>query len=140
MRIFLFSSVRSILFVFVVMASAGRSFGQVAISITIAPPPLPVYEQPLCPSEDYLWIPGYWPWDLVDDDYFWVPGTWVLPPEVGMLWTPPYWAWVDTGFVFYDGFWASGVGFYGGVVYGFGYFGRGYEGGRWEHGHSITTW
>ena len=60
MRILPFSSVRSVLFVLVVMASAGASFGQVAISITIAPPPLPVYEQPLSPGEDYLWIPGYW--------------------------------------------------------------------------------
>jgi hypothetical protein len=84
------------------MASAGASFGQVAISVTIAPPPLPMYEQPLCPGEDYIWIPGYWAWDLVDEDYYWVPGTWVLPPEVGLLWTPPYWAWVNPGFVFYD--------------------------------------
>jgi hypothetical protein len=135
MRIFPFSSVRAVLFVLVAMASAAASFGQVAISITIAPPPLPVYEQPLCPGEDYIWIPGYWAWDLDDEDYYWVPGTWVLPPEVDLLWTPPYWAWVDTGFVFYDGFWAPEVGFYGGVVYGFGYFGRGYEGGHWEHGH-----
>jgi len=27
------------------------------------------------------------------------------------------------------------VGFYGGIDYGFGYFGRGYEGGRWDNGH-----
>jgi hypothetical protein len=135
MRVFPFSSVRSVLFVLVVMASAGASLGQVAISITIAPPPLPVYEQPLCPGEDYIWIPGYWAWDQSDEDYYWVPATWVLPPEVGLLWTPPYWAWADTGFVFYDGFWAPEVGFYGGIVYGFGYFGRGYEGGHWEHGH-----
>jgi hypothetical protein len=26
------------------------------------------------------------------------------------------------------------VGFYGGIVYGFGYYGHGYEGGRWNHG------
>lgn len=64
-----------------------------------------------------------------------MPGTWVLPPEVGVLWTPPYWAWVDTGFVFYDEFWAPEVGFYGSIAYGFVYFGRGYEGGHWEHGH-----
>jgi hypothetical protein len=35
-------SLGSVLFVLVVMASAGASFGQVAISVTIAPPPLPV--------------------------------------------------------------------------------------------------
>ncbi len=135
MRIFPFCSIRSILFALVVMVSARAAIAQVAISITVAPPALPAYEQPLCPGEDYIWIPGYWAWDPVDEDYYWVPGTWVLPPEVGLLWTPPYWAWVDTGFVFYDGFWAPEVGFYGGIVYGFGYFGRGYEGGHWEHGH-----
>src|SRR2546425_11322718 len=68
------------------------------------------------------------------DDYYWVPGTWVLIPEVGFLWTPGYWAWVDDSFVFYEGYWGPHVGFYGGIVYGFGYFGVGYEGGRWENG------
>jgi len=32
-------------------------------------------------------------------------------------------------------YWGPVVGFYGGINYGFGYFGRGYEGGRWEHDH-----
>ena len=35
-------------------------------------------------------------------------------------------------FVFHRGYWGTHVGFYGGVNYGFGYIGRGYEGGRWE--------
>jgi len=54
--------------------------------------------------------------------------------RVGFLWTPPYWAWVDGGFVFYDGYWGPHVGFYGGIVNGFGYFGKGFEGGRWDNG------
>ena len=32
-------------------------------------------------------------------------------------------------------YWGLSVGFYGGINYGFGYFGNGYEGGRWDHGH-----
>ena len=32
----------------------------VVASISIAPPPLPVYDQPLCPGPGYLWTPGYW--------------------------------------------------------------------------------
>jgi hypothetical protein len=36
---------------------------------------------------------------------------------------------------FNDGYWGLSVGFYGGIDYGFGYFGHGYEGGRWENGH-----
>src|SRR5690348_18206728 len=51
---------------------------QVAVTVNVAPPPLPVYEQPPLPSPAYLWVPGYWSWG--PEGYFWVPGTWVLPP------------------------------------------------------------
>jgi WXXGXW repeat (2 copies) len=106
----------------------------VGISVGFAPPELPVYEQPICPAEGYIWTPGYWAWDPDYEDYYWVPGTWVLAPEVGFLWTPGYWAWGGTAFVFYEGYWGPVVGFYGGINYGYGYFGRGYEGGRWDGG------
>ena len=33
---------------------------QVAVTVNVAPPPLPVYEQPPLPSPGYLWVPGYW--------------------------------------------------------------------------------
>jgi hypothetical protein len=114
------------------MVLSVASFGEIGISVTFAPPALPVYEQPLCPGDGYFWTPGYWAYD--GDDYFWVPGTWVLPPEPGLFWTPGYWAWSGEAFTFYDGFWATQVGFYGGVNYGFGYFGEGYQGGRWDNG------
>jgi len=108
------------------------SFAQVGVSIRIAPPELPVYEQPMCPGDGYIWTPGYWAWD---SEYYWVPGTWVMAPEVGFFWTPGYWGWGGDGFIFNEGYWGSSVGFYGGIDYGFGYFGNGYEGGRWENGH-----
>ena len=37
-------------------------------------------------------------------------------------------------YVFHDGYWAPEVGFYGGIDYGFGYTGDGYEGGYWNNG------
>ena len=117
------------------LVMSAASFGQVRISVAFGPPALPVYEQPLCPGDGYIWTPGYWAWGDDDDDYYWVPGTWVEAPEVGFLWTPPYWAWVDGGFAFYDGYWGPQVGFYGGINYGFGYFGEGFAGGRWDHDH-----
>jgi hypothetical protein len=126
-------SVRSLLFALVMLVTSAPSFAQIGISITIAPPELPVYEQPLCPAEGYIWTPGYWAWG--DDDYYWVPGTWVLAPEVGFLWTPGYWGWGGSSFIFYEGYWGPRVGFYGGIPYGYGYFGHGYEGGRWDNGH-----
>lgn len=121
--------------VLLLLGTAAASLGQFAVSVAFAPPALPVYEQPLCPGEGYIWTPGYWAWDDDAGDYYWVPGTWVLAPEVGYLWTPPWWGWGGEAFIFHEGFWGPRVGFYGGVNYGFGYFGEGYEGGRWEGGH-----
>jgi hypothetical protein len=102
--------------------------------VNVAPPPLPSYEQPVIPAEGYLWVPGFWAWRKSVPDYFWVPGTWVRPPQSGLLWTPPYWSRVEEGYAFHAGYWAAEVGFYGGIDYGFGYTGNGYQGGRWENG------
>jgi hypothetical protein len=104
-----------------------------ATVITAPPPDLPVYEQPPCPGDGYLWTPGYWAW--ADGDYYWVPGTWVEAPEPGYLWTPGYWGWGGSAYVFHEGYWGEHVGFYGGVAYGYGYTGHGYEGARWNNGH-----
>ena len=106
----------------------------IGISVTIAPPALPVYVQPAIPGPGYHWIPGYWAWDAEVDDYYWVPGYWSRPPRVGLLWTPGYWGWNDGVYVFHDGYWGPRVGFYGGVVYGFGYDGIGFDGGYWRGG------
>jgi hypothetical protein len=102
------------------------------ISITIAPPALPVYVQPALPAPGYIWTPGYWAYG--DAGYFWVPGTWVLPPTAGVLWTPGYWGWNNGVYAFNAGYWGPTVGFYGGVNYGFGYGGVGFEGGMWRGG------
>jgi hypothetical protein len=98
------------------------SSATIVFSIAIAPPPLPLYEQPLCPGDGYIWTPGYWVYSD-DGGYFWVPGRWVLVPEPGLLWTPGYWAWSDGFFIFHEGYWGPLVGFYGGIYYGFGYSG-----------------
>ncbi|HXJ03890.1 MAG TPA: hypothetical protein VNH65_02260 [Candidatus Acidoferrum sp.] len=128
-------SVRSFLFALLLLAISAASSAQISIglSIRIAPPELPVYEQPISPGDDYIWTPGYWAYG--DDDYYWVPGTWVMAPEVGYLWTPGYWGEDGDDYVFHQGYWGTQVGFYGGIDYGYGYFGRGYDGGRWENGH-----
>ena len=109
------------------------SFAGVFVSVTIAPPVLPVYTQPPCPGDGYIWTPGYWAYG--GEGYYWVPGTWVTPPTVGVLWTPGYWGWGDGVYVWHAGYWGPHIGFYGGVNYGFGYFGNGYEGGYWRDRH-----
>jgi hypothetical protein len=108
-------------------ASAG-----VFVSITIAPPALPVYVQPPCPTVGYLWTPGYWAYGPLG--YYWVPGVWVAPPRVGVLWTPGYWGFGGGVYGWHAGYWGPHVGFYGGVNYGFGYGGVGFGGGVWAGG------
>src|SRR6266852_5295680 len=127
-------ALRSLSLALVMLALSAASMAQFRVAIAFGPPALPVYVQPVCPGEGYIWTPGYWSWDDDAEDYYWVPGTWVLAPEVGFLWTPPWWGWGGEAFIFHEGFWGPVIGFYGGINYGFGYFGEGYEGGRWENG------
>jgi hypothetical protein len=119
---------------FVLLAIPAASSAQVAVglSVRVGPPPIPVYEQPLCPGEGYMWTPGYW--SYASDDYFWVPGTWVRPPRVGLLWTPGWWGWEGGFYRWRGGYWGPHVGFYGGINYGFGYGGVGFFGGYWRGG------
>ncbi len=97
------------------------------------PPPLPVYEQPVAPGPDYLWTPGYW--DYANAGYYYVPGNWVSAPFVGALWTPGWWGYTGRGYGWHRGYWGRHVGYYGGVNYGFGFIGIGYQGGYWNDNH-----
>ncbi len=110
------------------------SHAAVFVSVGFAPPALPVYEQPPCPEPGWMWTPGYWGYG--PDGYYWVPGTWVPAPYEGALWTPGYWGWGSGLYVWHPGYWGPHVGYYGGVNYGFGYFGLGFAGGVWA-GHMF---
>src|ERR1700749_2218709 len=114
--------------------AAGRADAQlsVGVSVRLAPPAIPVYEQPLCPVDGYLWIPGYWAYG--DEGYYWIPGYWTAPPVEGYLWTPGYWGYAGGIYGWHAGYWGPHVGFYGGVNYGYGYAGVGYVGGGWVGG------
>jgi hypothetical protein len=96
------------------------------------PPPLPEYNQPPCPGDDYIWTPGYWGWE--NSGYYWVPGVWVTAPYIDALWTPPYWGFVNGRYLWHRGYWGPHIGFYGGIDYGFGYTGHGYYGAYWNNG------
>jgi len=114
------------------VSAASHAEWNVGVSVGFAPPALPVYDQPPIPAPGYLWTPGYWAYSADDEDYFWVPGTWVLAPRPGYLWTPGYWAADGAYFAWRSGYWGPEVGFYGGINYGFGYFGIGFGGGYWR--------
>src|SRR5271169_5059095 len=124
-------SLQSLVFLSALMAMPASSFAQFEVSVTVVPPELVEYEQPLCPQSNFLWTPGYWAYG--EEGYFWVPGTWVEPPTIGMLWTPGYWGWSGNAYAWNEGYWSPSVGFYGGVDYGYGYGGSGYEGGYWTN-------
>ena len=109
-----------------------HAFAQVQLSVTVAPPPIAVFDQPPCPGDGYIWTPGYYQYG--NYGYYWVPGQWVMPPSVGVLWTPGYWGFAGGRYTWHEGYWGAQVGFYGGVNYGNGYFGSGFTGGRWEGG------
>ncbi|MGO9094675.1 MAG: hypothetical protein ACLQGV_05580 [Bryobacteraceae bacterium] len=109
-----------------------QAFAGIQFSVNIAPPPIAVFDQPLCPGDGYIWAPGYYQYG--DYGYYWVPGHWVMPPSVGMLWTPGYWGFGGGRYLWHEGYWGPHVGFYGGVNYGNGYFGSGFTGGRWIGG------
>jgi hypothetical protein len=126
-------AIRTLFLALLVSIVPASSFAGVFVSINIAPPVLPVYTQPICPGDGYLWTPGYWAYG--DAGYFWVPGTWVLAPQPGFLWTPGYWGFAGGLYAWHGGYWGPHVGFYGGVNYGYGYGGVGFFGGRWEGGH-----
>jgi len=110
--------------------AASQAQVAVGVSIRLGPPAIPVYEQPPCPVEGYLWTPGYWAYGPAG--YYWVPGVWVTPPRPGLLWTPGYWGWREGVYAWHAGYWGPHVGFYGGVNYGFGYTGVGFYGGEWR--------
>lgn len=106
----------------------GPNWG-VGITAGYAPPALPVYSQPPAPYPGWQWIPGYWGWGA--GGYYWTPGYWTAPPQIGYYWTPGYWDYLNGGYVWNAGYWGPTVGFYGGINYGFGYFGSGFVGGYW---------
>jgi len=105
---------------------------RVFVSVGFAPPLIPMYAQPIAPGYGYIWTPGYWAYG--DDGYYWVDGAWVYPPCEGALWTPGYWGWGGGVYFWNAGYWGRRVGYYGGINYGFGYFGTGFWGGYWRGG------
>lgn len=113
-----------------------RSDAQVSVglSVSFGPPAIPYYVQPPAPGPNWIWQPGYWAWGPYG--YYWVPGTWVQAPSLGLYWTPGYWAFTDGQYQWDPGYWGPVVGFYGGINYGYGYFGNGYVGGQW-YGHTF---
>jgi hypothetical protein len=115
------------------LAAPAAAHAAVFVGVGFAPPAIPLYAQPIAPGYGYIWTPGYWAYG--PDGYYWVDGAWVEPPYIGGLWTPGYWGWGAGLYYWHPGYWGRHVGYYGGINYGFGYFGVGFWGGYWNGGH-----
>ena len=102
--------------------SAAQAQETVGISVDVEPPPLPVYDQPPIPVPGYLLVPGYWAWDGYCRRSLSCCGR----PDIG--------AGATASISLTTGYWEPQIGFYGGVAYGLGYTGDGYEGGYWRNG------
>ncbi len=135
------SKLRAVLGVLVlsVLPIMGVAQSEDDVSVDQAPPPLPIYDLPPYPGEGYLWTPGYWAWSDEDQDFYWVPGTWALAPLPEFYWTPGYWGIAGGVFLWHGGYWGPHVGFYGGINYGYGYAGSGFQGGYWRGGRFIRN-
>jgi hypothetical protein len=116
----------------VMLPLSSTACAQVMGEVDVAPPPIPTYDQPELPGDGYIWTPGYWAWS--GTQYYWVDGAWVLPPYQDALWTPGWWGYGGDGYFWNAGYWGPTVGYYGGINYGFGYFGTGFYGGYWRGG------
>lgn len=101
MRKLLIPTIFALMFALLAVPAPSSAQIAVGISVNVAPPVLPVYTQPPCPVEGYLWTPGYWGWRT--EGYYWVPGVWVAPPRVGVLWTPGYWGFVGGAYAWHAG-------------------------------------
>ena len=111
--------------------NADNGYGQEPQTYAPQPPPaLPTYQQPPAPGDGYMWTPGNW--NYASTGYYWVPGAWVMAPYQGALWTPGYWGSRGGRYAYYPGSWGRQIGYYGGINYGNGYGGFGYQGGYWR--------
>lgn len=74
---------------------------QVAVGISIGPPPRPrvVHELPPRPGAEYVWVDGYW--YPVGRHYRWHRGYWTRAPYYGARWTGPHYE----GGRYYNGYW-----------------------------------
>jgi hypothetical protein len=63
---------RSLLLALFALAFVEPVFAQLSVTVSFGPPALPIYDQPICPGDGFLWIPGYWAYDP-DYGYYWIP-------------------------------------------------------------------
>jgi hypothetical protein len=69
-----------------------------------APPPPRSETMSARPSEQHVWVPGYWAAGH-DGQQVWVSGHWEVPPSGGSSWVEPRWERRSDGWEYIPGGW-----------------------------------
>ena len=70
--------------------------------VMVAPPPPRVEVITVAPYPGYVWIGGYWGWNL--GRHVWIGGRWAMPPA-GHAWVPGAWGRHGDGWRYRGGYW-----------------------------------
>src|SRR4051794_18863505 len=91
---------KTLVFATLLLAPAAAANAQVTFGIHIGEPPAPrPYRVAPQPTQDSLWVEGYWYPE--GSRYRWHDGYWTRPPYEGAYWVEPYHA----GDRYYPGRW-----------------------------------
>jgi hypothetical protein len=74
------------------------------------PPPMPTSAPrenvPPQPTQNAVWVPGYWAYPGHGDQYNWVAGHWEIPPPGYQTWVAPSWErQTDGTYIYRQGHW-----------------------------------
>jgi hypothetical protein len=64
-----------------------------------------VEQRPPQPSDDYVWVDGYWLWG--GNQYVWHAGLWDRPPQRNLIWIAPRYERHEQGFRITLGQWGE---------------------------------
>src|SRR5271157_4982906 len=71
----------------VMLAITAASSAQIRVTVSFGPPALPIYEQPLCPGEGYIWTRDFGPGTMTSKTITGClePGSWLRRPAFSGL-------------------------------------------------------
>jgi len=86
------------------VAAAGPGYGA---EVEVNGPPPPVQEDVVVasPGPDYVWIGGYWDWDVGARNFVWRAGRWERPPHREAHWIAGRYEFRNGHHYFHRGHW-----------------------------------
>jgi len=89
------------------VSAAGPGYGA---EFEVEGPPPPAQEEVVVatPGPDYVWIGGYWDWDVGVRHYVWRAGRWDHPPHPEARWVAPHYEFRGGHHYYHPGHWDRG--------------------------------